>query len=245
MRLRQELEEEKMELSAMLVHDLKSPLTVMCSGIAFIHEEISEDPSLVKKLGGTSGLEKIFKLLNSSMERLDRMVEDVLQLSKMEEMPGLHEAMAVDLSAMVVAASHDFELVAQARGQKISALVSSEIVPAVLGDPILLRRVLDNLIYNAIEHTPSGGKIQLAATQFSKGVKVSVRDSGPGIPKEARKDIFKKFFQKEVKRHIGNVGLGLALCEKVVLRHGGTIGIEEAQPHGACFYFVLPTAKPV
>jgi signal transduction histidine kinase len=62
------------------------------------------------------------------------------------------------------------------------------------------------------------------------------------VPAEARGDVFRKFFQKDVKRHVGNVGLGLALCEKVVLRHGGTIGIGDALPKGARFYFTLPAA---
>ena len=68
-------------------------------------------------------------------------------------------------------------------------------------------------------------------------------DAGPGVPPDAREHIFRKFFQKDVKRHVGNVGLGLALCEKVVLRHGGIIGIDDAKPKGARFYFTLPAAE--
>ena len=67
-------------------------------------------------------------------------------------------------------------------------------------------------------------------------------DSGPGVPPEAREELFQKFFQRDMKRHVGNVGLGLALCEKVVTRHGGAIGVGDAEEKGARFYFTLPVA---
>lgn len=248
-RRRRELEEEKAELSAMLVHDLKSPLTVIRAGVTFVHEQVSEKLSSKSAPHGMAltpkgaGIEKTFKMLDASIDRICRMVEDVLQLSRMEEIEDLREASPVDIVAMILTSCRDFELVAKTRGQKISSLPPSKTLPAVLGDPLLLRRVLDNLIYNAIEHTPPEGTIQLSAFEVPKGIRVNVCDSGPGIPKEARKDIFKKFFQKEVKRHIGNVGLGLALCERVILRHGGSIDIEDAEPHGACFYFIVPAIK--
>ncbi len=238
-RRRGELETEKAELAAMLVHDFKSPITVIRAGITFINEEVSEKLPLKDWLT----LEKTFKLVHSSMERLHRMVEDVLQLAKMEEKSYAQDASFVDLAAMIISAQKDFELVAKSRGQTIGVEPVLKTYPPVLGDPVLLRRVLDNLIYNAIEHTPQGGTIQLSIEKNHKGIRVNVADSGPGIPKEARKDIFKKFFQKDIKRHIGNVGLGLALCEKVISRHKGIIDIEDAKPHGACFYFILPEAR--
>ena len=242
MRRRRELEEEKAELSAMLVHDLKSPLTVIRSGVTFLKEQIGTADSSIKTRKEISGSEKTFKLLNSSLERLHRMVEDVLQLSRMEEIPDLPESSPVDLSAMIHVAGKDFELVARARGEIIRVKPNPEQTPPVLGDPILLRRVLDNLIYNAIEHTPAQGEIELSVERDARGIRVNVRDTGAGIPEDARQDIFKKFFQKGMKRHVGNVGLGLALCEKVILRHGGIIGVEDAKPKGACFYFILPLA---
>jgi two-component system phosphate regulon sensor histidine kinase PhoR len=104
--------------------------------------------------------------------------------------------------------------------------------------------VLDNLLNNAVEHTPPGMAITISLENLGAKVRVSVSDSGPGIPPEARAQLFRKFFQKEFKRHVGNVGLGLAFCEKVILRHEGNIGVEDAKPHGSCFYFTLPVAQP-
>ncbi|OGR82757.1 MAG: hypothetical protein A3J74_09125 [Elusimicrobia bacterium RIFCSPHIGHO2_02_FULL_57_9] len=236
---RREVEREKRELSAMLVHDLKTPLTVIHSGIALLKEQIAEGLN-----GKSKGKQRTFDLLEMSAHRLHRMVEDVLQLSRLEEVSGLRERVSVDMAEMLGVCAKDFELVAVERGQKIALNIPKRTEALVLGDPALLRRVLDNLAHNAVEHTPAGGAITLALSIQNNRVKISVSDSGPGVPPEARPDIFRKFFQKDMKRHVGNVGLGLALCEKAVLRHQGLIGIEDASPKGACFYFILPLAQP-
>lgn len=239
---RRELELEKQELSAMLVHDLKTPLTVIRSGITLLQEQFAEEAAV--KSGNGRGPKRTFELLDLSTRRLHRMVEDVLQLAKLEEISGLREKGTVDLTALAQACAKDFELVAADRGQKVALKLPKTKLPEVLGDATLLRRVLDNLVHNAVEHTPKGGTITIAVAQEGAGVRTSVSDTGPGVPPEARADIFRKFFQKDVKRFVGNVGLGLALCEKVVLRHGGSIAIEDAKPRGACFYFVLPSVQP-
>ena len=232
---RRELEAEKRELSAMLVHDLKTPLTVIRSGIALLAE-------VAPKSAGKRDHARTFELLEMSTLRLQRMVEDVLQLSKLEESATLQRLDVIDMKTLAGACSRDFGLVVADRKQKLELRLSDEPAPPVLGDPALLRRVLDNLVHNAVEHTPAGGLIAIGVRPDGAGVTVEVSDSGPGVPEEARADVFRKFFQKDVKRHVGNVGLGLALCEKVVARHGGTIGIGDAVPRGARFYFTLPGA---
>ena len=248
---RREAEAEKRELSAMLVHDLKTPLTVIRSGMVLLQEQINESPRHMAKTArkaaeGRSPDDshgRTFELLNMSTDRLRRMVEDVLQLSRMEEVQGLRETLPVDLAAMARACAKDFGFIVEDRKQSLALEVLDKDSFIVSGDGPLLRRVLDNLVHNAVEHTPAGGTITLRASLADEGlVRVSVSDSGPGIPLEARGDIFRKFFQKDTKRYVGNVGLGLALCEKAVLRHGGAIGIEDAAPRGACFYFTLPLA---
>jgi two-component system OmpR family sensor kinase len=170
------------------------------------------------------------------------MVEDVLQIAKLDESPSLAHEERVELDALARACAKDFELVTANRRQRLDLRLPAAAPPAVLGDPALLRRVLDNLVNNAVEHTPAEGTISIGVKSENGGVLVEVCDSGPGVPEEARADVFRKFFQKDVKRHVGNVGLGLALCEKVVSRHGGTIAVGDAAPKGARFYFTLPGA---
>ncbi|HXT01025.1 MAG TPA: HAMP domain-containing sensor histidine kinase [Elusimicrobiota bacterium] len=232
---RRELEAEKRELSAMLVHDLKTPLTVIRSGIALLGET-------APKSGGKRDHERTFELLEMSTLRLQRMVEDVLQLAKLEEDSSPGRLDMIDMRVLATGCAKDFELVVADRKQSLELRLDGAAPPSVLGDGALLRRVLDNLVHNAVEHTPAGGVIKIGVRPEDGGVTVEVSDSGPGVPAEARGAVFRKFFQKDVKRHVGNVGLGLALCEKVVLRHGGTIGIGDAAPKGARFYFTLPGA---
>jgi signal transduction histidine kinase len=246
---RREVEREKQELSAMLVHDLKTPLTVIRSGVTLLQEQVGDfkdaDGGRPRQARGSGSFKRTFELLEMSAQRLQRMVEDILQLARLEEVSGLRERAPVDMAAMARACAKDFEIIVTERRQKLALKIPKGELPPVLGDPSLLRRVMDNLLYNAVEHTPAEGTITLAVTGEGGQVRVSVADSGPGVPPEARADLFRKFFQRDLKRHVGNVGLGLALCEKVVRRHEGLIGIEDAVPRGACFYFTLPSAEPV
>jgi signal transduction histidine kinase len=235
-RRRRELELEKRELSAMLVHDLKTPLTVVRSGVTLLREQLAGSPA-------AAACKRTIELLDMSTDRLRRMVDDVLQLARMEEVDGLREQQPVDLGAMAASAGKDFGLITVDRKQKLVVDIPAEVKAVVLGDAALLRRVLDNLVHNAVEHTPPQGTIAISLRVQDGQVRVEVSDGGPGIPPEARPEIFKKFFQKDMKRHVGNVGLGLALCLKAIQRHGGTIGVEDASPHGARFYFSLPLAK--
>jgi signal transduction histidine kinase len=234
---RRRLEAEKRELSAMLVHDLKTPLTVIRSGLSLLGDIAPRGPD------GKRDHERTYELVELSTARLQRMVEDVLQIAKLEESSALQREEPVALDALARACAKDFDLVVSGRKQKLELRLSEEPPPAVRGDPALLRRVLDNLVHNAVEHTPAGGVIAIGVRGDGAGVTVEVCDSGPGVPAEARADVFRKFFQKDVKRHVGNVGLGLALCEKVVLRHGGVIAVGDAEPKGARFYFTLPASR--
>lgn len=228
---RRQVELERKELAAMLVHDLKTPLTVIRSGISLLEDQAK---------GSKLQAKRTFELLDMSVIRLNRMVEDVLQLARLEEVAAL-PADEVDMAALTRETAKDFELVAAERKQTVRCAVAEDLCLPVTGDARLLRRVLDNLAHNAVEHTPQKGFITLSAMRDARGnARVEVSDSGPGIPPEARAEIFVKFFQKDMKRHVGNVGLGLALCEKVVSRHGGAIGVEDANPKGARFYFTLP-----
>jgi len=242
---RRELEREKQDLSAMLVHDLKTPLTVIRSGVTLLKEQLGEQPARRKNGVAQSGTQdRTIQLLELSSQRLQRMIEDVLQLARLEEISGLRERAPLDLAGMMKACAKDFELITAERRQKLSLKLPREPLPQVSGDAVLLRRVLDNLVNNAVEHTPAGGHITIGAAAEAGRVKLTVSDSGPGVPPEARADLFRKFFQKDIKRHVGNVGLGLAFCEKVVTRHQGLIGVEDAKPRGACFFVVLPADQP-
>src|SRR4029450_954345 len=106
----------------------------------------------------------------------------------------------------------------------------------------LVRRVLDNLVSNAIKHTPTGGRVRVQARGTSGGVRVTVADEGPGVPPEARQSIFEKFGAVATRssQQYHSVGLGLAFCRLAVQGHGGTIGVDSNQARGGVFWFELP-----
>ena len=179
-----------------------------------------------------------------SADRLHRMVDDVLQLSRPEEVDDLREVSLVEMAELAKICAKDFQLVVAERSQKLHLEVPEDGVrTCVQGDGPLLRRVLDNLVHNAVEHTPPGGTIRMKVGALGAIVRVEVSDSGPGIPAEARADIFRKFFQKDFKRHVGNVGRGWPSAE------GGASARRadrdrDAKPKGPCF-FTLPLASAV
>jgi K+-sensing histidine kinase KdpD len=109
-------------------------------------------------------------------------------------------------------------------------------------DADLIRRVLENLISNGIKHTPAGGRLRISIHRSALSVRVVVQDEGKGVPTEARQRIFEKFgavaARKDQSYH--SVGLGLAFCKLAIEAHGGSIGVEAAQPHGSAFWFELP-----
>jgi signal transduction histidine kinase len=115
-------------------------------------------------------------------------------------------------------------------------------------DPPRLEQVLANLIGNAIRYAPSGSAIEVRARAFASGdrplVAVSVADAGPGIAPRDRQRIFEPYVQVESRR-AGGLGLGLAICKRIVEAHGGTIRVEESRAGGACFTFELPAAQPL
>jgi signal transduction histidine kinase len=101
--------------------------------------------------------------------------------------------------------------------------------------------MIDNLLFNAIEHTPRGGRIRLRVNSSADKVLVEVEDEGPGVPEGEREAIFEKFRKGSTESR--GVGLGLALCKLVAARHGGRVGVRSAAQRGAIFYFELPV-KP-
>jgi signal transduction histidine kinase len=126
-----------------------------------------------------------------------------------------------------------------------------DIDPATLRarfDPPRVEQVLANLIGNAIRYAPSGSAIEVHARAVRSGerplVAVSVADAGPGVPARDRQRIFEPYVQVEARR-AGGLGLGLAICKRIVEAHGGTIRVEESRAGGACFTFELPAAQPL
>jgi signal transduction histidine kinase len=127
--------------------------------------------------------------------------------------------------------------------QEVSVSVPNDL-PGVWVDADMLRRVLTNLLENAVKYSPAGSKIYLGSRLDGDMVLMWVQDTGPGIPADERERIFDKFTRLHGSGGPKGLGLGLAFCRLAVEAHGGRIWVEECPEIGACFKFTLPTSPP-
>jgi signal transduction histidine kinase len=234
-RRREEAERERLEMTQMIIHDLKGPLGGFAVGLDLLKES-------VQKAGDLSQLQTL-ELMERATGRLLRMTNSILQFGRLQDPSHQLRFGQIDLKMLLIKRVEEARLSAQDRGVQIQFSVPRESEGLVRGDGDLLDRVLDNLIFNAVEHTPHGGTIQVLLKTEPNAFCVEVRDSGPGIPPEERETIFEKFRKG---RHASRgVGLGLAFCKLAVERHGGQIGVTNTPEGGALFYFTLPVETPV
>ena len=175
---------------------------------------------------------------------LSKMLDDLLTIlaaetHKLEKEP-------VDLAKMARLAVTDFQAPAKQAGVTLQADIAPE-VPLIFADGIHMRRVLDNLLGNALKFTPSGGFIALTITTEDRCVILEVSDTGIGISPDHLEKIFQRFYQVDgsSKRRYGGVGLGLALVREIVEQHDGTVQVTSAVNQGTTFRISLPAmAEP-
>jgi signal transduction histidine kinase len=224
-----DLEKLRDDLVHMVVHDMRSPLMVMLGHLQLLRE------SSKTVLGeNVSDLEAAAQ----SARALAGMASDLLDVSRLEagKMPldrAEHELGA--LAAEVARALGVLD-----RERTIELVIEQDRV--VSCDQGLVRRVLENLIGNAVKHTPAGGRVRLSLSGGGSSVRVSVSDEGPGVPADARARIFDKFETVAARRdqRYHSAGLGLAFCKLAVEAHGGRVGVDSGEPCGSVFWFELP-----
>jgi len=240
----QEIEEVKGDFVSMLVHDMRSPLTsirgftdVLAEGILGNVNE--EQASALQNIQG-------------GCDRLLTLIEDVLDLSKLEA--GKMQIHAAPLSIRALAERTCDDLAALAMKKSLSVrLEFPEDDPWVLGDGKQLSRVLTNLLTNAVKFTPPWGEIVISAKPVTPrdarkpedGLQISVTDSGPGIPTDQQQKLFSRYQQLSTARTFRKgTGLGLAICKEIVLLHDGEIWVESplGPDGGSRFSFTLPLA---
>jgi signal transduction histidine kinase len=231
-----ELEKIKEGLFHMIVHDLRNPLSALYGYIELI--------SMDQQNFSQHQIETLEKGKNSCLD-LNEMIQSLLDIYKMEEGKLTPQKESADLEELAHTITEQFAR--KATEKKISlSLNSSENVPSLSVDRSLIRRVIANLINNAIRHTPCGGKIEIRLmTHCQNGsLQLSVCDTGEGLAPEYHQKIFEKFEQVKLKKEgvsVGVTGLGLAFCKMAVEAHDGKIWVEsEGQDKGAKFHFTLP-----
>ncbi len=212
-----------------LTHEIRTPLAVIREGISQAVEGFLPE---AEERG-------VLRLSLRAADRLRRMVDDLLDLSKMElgKMPLLKEK--VDLAAVVREVCAEFAGMARQRGLELKQSFQSGRIE-VFGDPDKLTQVFTNLIGNALKFTCQGG-VEVTLSDTGDAVECAVSDTGCGITEENLPRVFEKFrqFGAPMNGKGKGTGLGLAICKAIVELHGGVIRVEDRHP-GAAFIFTLP-----
>lgn len=225
----QALETLRDDLVHMVVHDMRSPLTALMANLHFLKGSVG------KVLEGESVDDLAAAARSAGV--VAQMANDLLDVSRMEEGKLPLSPSATDL----VALANDVRtgLAAWQRGRTIEVDAPAAVVAVC--DSGIVRRVIENLVTNAIKHTPDKGRIWIAVDAGSP-VRVSVLDEGQGVPVEARETIFEKFGTVAARqdRAYHSAGLGLAFCKLAILAHGGRIGVDDRVEGGSAFWFEIP-----
>lgn len=227
------LERLRDDLVHMLVHDMRSPLMAIMGHLSMVEDEAKA------KLSADSVSDLMAAMRGA--EEIARMANDLIDVSRLEAQQLPIDWREHDMGTLIRDVAQAF---AALDGCRALELRVPEQLP-LRCDGGLVRRVLENLLGNAIKHTPVSSAIHVAAEALAGGARVTVADDGPGIPSEARERIFDKFAVGAVRRELRyhSSGLGLAFCKLAISAHGGRIGVEARQPRGSLFWFELPASS--
>jgi len=222
-----EIEKAKEDFFHMITHDMRAPLSTLQG-----YTEL-----LMKKIPASPSTDKYLQSMLYSSRRLRGMIDDILNTTKLERGNMTLQLDSMDAEALLTRIKENHEPVAGPKGIKL--LLSAP--PSKINftaDPILLERVITNLMGNSLKFTPSGGTITLSAWEDAQKVFFAVQDTGPGIPENKRKEIFEKYSQMEEHKSQG-FGLGLAMCQMTVQLHKGDIWVESEVGKGSKFIFTV------
>jgi two-component system phosphate regulon sensor histidine kinase PhoR len=224
------LEKERRHLVNMFAHDLKTPVV----GMAGLLQRL-----LQGKVGSLS-TEQIdyLKIISQEMKRLEKLIEKFLEFARldMRMLTPLRSAIQVEAACQEVI--NLLLPLAEAKGMELKAEFPREML-IVSADPILFRRVLENLLENAIKYSPPATSVVLRAERQDGEVRFAVQDQGPGIPPEDLPHLFEFFFRGAKVGEVGGFGLGLATVKRIIDAHEGRIWVDSRPGQGATFYFTF------
>lgn len=227
-----EAQKLKEDLAALVVHDLRNPLSALAGNIELLEEEITDPSAMVRE-----SLADCRELAARALALL----AGLLDVAQLEE--GLLRVAPIDVAVSEFLPTAARSSSAYFKARKLSLVV--EVSPVALHgtfDPDLIARVLENLVANAVRYASGGGRIRLAAWREPGHLLFSVGNDGPPVPAAERGRIFEKFYRIEERRAgaRANRGMGLHFCRLAVEAHGGRISVEETADYPTTFYIRLP-----
>jgi heavy metal sensor kinase len=211
-------------------HELRTPLTAMRS-VGEVGLRGRRDESAYREIIGS---------MLEEGDRLALLVDRLLTLSRADTGQVKLSTDIVDITELAEEIAEQLGVLAEEKRQSIK--VRFDIVPRWIGDRVVLRQALLNLVDNAIKYTPDGGRIEIGVTQEAEGTMISVSDTGPGIPAELQSRIFDRFYRVDKARSSenGGTGLGLAIAKWAVEVNGGRLTLDPSRGEGSCFRITLP-----
>ena len=229
---RKNLDNLRNDLISMIYHDLRSPLANVVSSLDVLEAMVpnESDPAI----------KSLLDIAIRATERIERLTDSLLDIRRLEAGQPIGNLQLTLACTLADEAVETVLPIVENKNQEISVLVP-EGLPGVWVDTDMLRRVLTNLLENAVKYSPTGSKIYVGARQEGDMVMMWVQDTGPGIPPDERERIFDKFTRLHGSGGPKGLGLGLAFCRLAVEAHGGQIWVEDGPELGACFKFTLPT----
>lgn len=215
------------ELLAVVSHDLRNLLNVIALRA---HPLATADDRLIR--------ERHANVLRETVDEMAHLIEDLLEMSRADA--GALELNRTPVEPVALLRRAATKITPDAGDRELVVTLPEEL-PLVVADPTRIGRVLDNLVVNALRHTPAGTRVELHAAASEGYVVLSVRDSGPGVPEEERERVFERYWRRG-QSDGGGAGLGLSIARSLVEAHGGRIWIESSPTGGASFCFTLPQA---
>ena len=227
-----QLDQLKSEFVMTASHELRTPLTGMAMSIDLLIE--------TAKTKLSDNEQALLQTAQEDVERLRDLVNDLLDLSKIESGKLEMERVAVDPGALVEKAIDLLKIQAEDKQIEVTSQTASNL-PNVQADINKITWVMTNLIANALRYAKE--TIKIMARRHGTWISIAVIDDGPGIDPAYQTKIFDKFVQVKTEKDVGGSGLGLAICKEIIKAHGGTIWVDSTPGHGSTFTFTLPVAS--
>jgi signal transduction histidine kinase len=235
------LDRMKAEFVSVASHELKTPLSVIRGYVSLLRDEVYGSVTAEQK--------KVLGSVGDQTDRLGRLIQQLLDISRFEAGVGRLEVKPIDLHALLDEFAVSFEALAVQNQISFSVFVDEHLPKTIEGDPDRLNEVIGNLLANSFKFTPRGGNIELRAVPSDLnggGINIEVVDTGVGIPQDQLERVFEKFYQVENEaqpRSVGT-GLGLAISKEITEAHGGTITADSVVGKGTTFRVFLPLRVP-
>jgi len=228
-----EVDRLKSEFVATASHELRTPLTTLQMGIGLLNEQMAA--------GATDRQREILDMCRQDAARLDRLVGDLLDLSKIDAGQMTPQMRPIPAGSLIRDALGPTRVRVEGKGIVLRLDLQPDL-PPVMADQSQIDRVMSNLITNAVNATPTGGHITVSAHRLGQQIAIAVADTGRGIPREYLPRIFTRFVQVPGGA-TGSAGLGLAISQRIVEAHSGQITVHSELGRGATFTFTLPIAS--